>query len=373
VSSPDVLILGGGIIGLSIARELANAGVAAEVLERLPAGAEASLAAAGMLSPLAETPADDPFFRACRASRDLWAHLVPALEEETGLSIDYDTEGTLMVAFDGEDERQLEQLLATAREVGEPAMEIEPADFHRLPDLSPAARRALFLPGEHRVDNVQAMAALHLAARHAGATLTYGAEVRQVRIAADGGSVEVDCAELTRRAARLVVAGGAWSGSVMGLPPLPVSPVRGQMLLLGGIGWPFQGSVRSGHGYAVRRGVTGLVVGSTAEDAGFAAHTTAGGIGRLLDLALRLFPALAGARLEATWAGLRPGTPDGWPLLGPLPDSPAIAATGHYRNGILLAPWTAAQIARLVTFGEAPDLAPFSPSRLAFPASAKPV
>ena len=134
-----------------------------------------------------------------------------------------------------------------------------------------------------------------------------------------------------RKEARLLVlAAGAWSGLIPGLPPLPLRPVRGQMLLLGGVEWPWSGSVRAGHFYAVRRGATGLLVGATVEEAGFDKHNTVEGVENLLAFARRLLPGIGNARLETVWAGLRPGTPDGLPILGPLPGWPVLAATGHY-------------------------------------------
>jgi glycine oxidase len=217
------------------------------------------------------------------------------------------------------------------------------------------------------VDNIQACAALAAAARRAGARLTYGFEA--VRVERSGGdAVRVTGKNGTRESARLVLAAGAWSGRIPGLPFLPVRPVRGQMALLAGADWPWKGSVRGLHGYAVRRGATGLLVGSTMEEAGFAAHPTLAGIEDILRFARGTFPTLAGARLETTWAGLRPGTPDGLPILGPLPGWPAVvAATGHFRNGILLAPWTAREIARTIQEDRGVDLSsPFSPGR--FPA-----
>ena len=148
------------------------------------------------------------------------------------------------------------------------------------------------------------------------------------------------------------------------LPALPVRPVRGQMLLLGGIRWDWDGILRGPDRYTVRRGVTGLLVGATSEEAGFECHTTLEGLAGLFTFARRLLPGLGEARVEATWAGLRPGTPDDHPLIGYLGDLPVIAATGHYRNGILLAPWTARAVAGLVLDGEAPPEArPFTPQR----------
>jgi glycine oxidase len=135
------------------------------------------------------------------------------------------------------------------------------------------------------------------------------------------------------------------------------------MLLLGGVDWPWSGSFRARHGYAVRRGATGLLVGATVEEAGFACHNTAGGVESLLRFAKHALPGLDDARLEATWAGLRPGTPDGVPIVGPVPGWPVIAATGHYRNGILLAPWTAREVARILADQDLGEAGPFSPSR----------
>lgn len=358
----DVLVVGGGIVGLACARELARAGMKVELLERRSAGAEASLAAAGMLSPLAET-LPGPLLDACRASRDLWLSWAPALEKETGLGIEHDTSGTLLVALDDPDEAWLDRVAAEARQTGEPVEEIDGAALSRwVPDVSPGVRRSILLPGEHRVDNVQACTVLAIAAQKAGAVLTYGAEVERIERA--GLGVRVVTRNRDIQAGLLVLAAGAWSGTISGLPPLPVRPVRGQMLMLGGVDWPWNGTVRSQHGYAVRRGARGLLIGATVEEAGFACHTTAGGVESLLRFTRHALPGLDNARLEATWAGLRPGTPDGLPILGPVPGWPVIAATGHYRNGILLAPWTAREVARLAAAQDLEEAGPFSPARL---------
>lgn len=362
----DVVVMGGGIIGLACAHELAKAGLKVEVLERREAGAEASLAAAGMLAPLAESPQPGPFFDACRASRDLWVAWAAALAEETGMSIEHDASGSLVVALDSTEEPELEALATAARALGEAVEEIEPETLARwVPDISPAVRLTLRLPGDHRVDNVQACAVLAAAATRAGVKLTYDFEVQRVERAGDG--VRVTGKHGRRDADRLVLAAGAWSGRIPGLPILPVRPVRGQIVLLAGVDWPWGGSVRGLHAYAVRRGVTGLLVGSTMEEAGFDNHPTLAGTEDLLAFARRTFPGLAGARMDAVWSGLRPGTPDDLPLLGPLPGwSNVLAATGHFRNGILLAPWTAREIAAQViggADGDGQSLAPFSPSR----------
>lgn len=363
MTHPDVLVLGGGIIGLACARELALRGLRVEVVERLPAGAEASLASAGMLAPLGDFPAAGPFLDACRASRDLWGPWVAALESETGLGVDYDTSGGLLVALDEEDEAELDRLASLARELGEGAEDVEPEALRRwVPDITPDVRRALHLRGEHRVDNVQLCAVLAQAVQKLGVILHYDSEAVRVERRPEG-TVLVSGHHWRKEARLLVLAAGAWSGLIPELPPLPVRPVRGQIVLLGGIGWPWSGSVRRGASYAVRRGSTGLLVGSTQEEAGFDKHNTVEGIESLLAFVRRLLPGIGNARLETIWAGLRPGTADDLPIIGPLPGWPAVAATGHYRNGILLAPWTAREVARLALTGGEIEMPAFSPQR----------
>jgi glycine oxidase len=361
---PDVLVVGGGIIGLSCARELALAGLKVEVLERLSAGGEASLAAAGLLSPMAEITeaGPGPFLDACRASRDLWLSWVPALAEETGLSIEHDSSGAILVALDDREEAWLDRVASAARGCGEPVEEIDGSVLARwVPDASPGIRRSLLLSGEHRVDNVQATTVLSIAAQKAGVVVTHGAEVERIERAGDG--VRLVGRDRDWEAGLLVMAAGSWSGHIPGFPTLPVRPIRGQMLMLGGIDWPWNGSLRGPHDYVVRRGATGLLVGATIEDVGFASYNTAGGVERLLHFALHALPGLENARLETTWAGLRPATPDGFPIVGPVPGWPVLAATGHYRNGILLAPWTAREITRMVLAGDLEEVGPFSPAR----------
>jgi glycine oxidase len=317
-----------------------------------------------MLAPLSEEMGEGPFSAACRASLALWGPWIAALEGETGLSIEYDTRGTLLVALDPEDDAGLERTVRAARELGEHADDLEPAALrHWVPDLAPGIRRAVHLAGEHRVDNVQLCAVLAAAVRKLGVLIHYDSEVQSVERQAPGETVLVHGHHWRKEARLVVLAAGAWSGRIPGLPPLPLRPVRGQMLRLGGVEWPWTGSVRQGHTYAVRRGATGLLIGSTVEEAGFDKHNTVAGVGSLLDFARRLFPGLAGARLETVWSGLRPGTPDDLPILGRLAGWPALVATGHFRNGILLAPWTAREVARLALSLKEAEIAEFSPRR----------
>lgn len=367
----DILVVGGGIIGLACARELALSGHKVEVLERLSAGAEASLAAAGLLHPMAEV-APGPLLDACRASRDLWLSWIPALTEETGLGIEHDSNGAILVALDDREEVWLDRIAVAARDCGERVEEIDGAVLARwVPDASPGIRRSLLLPGEHRVDNVQATTVLSVAAQKAGVVVTHGVEVERIERAGDG--VRIVARDQEREADLLVMAAGSWSGHIPGFPTLLVRPVKGQMLMLGGVDWPWNGSLRGPHDYVVRRGATGLLVGATIEEAGFSSHTTAGGVESLLRFALHTLPGLANARLETCWAGLRPATPDGLPIVGPVPGWPVLAATGHYRNGILLAPWTAREIARIVAAGNLDETGPFSPARFLEPEAANPL
>ncbi len=364
MSHPDVIVLGGGIIGLACARELAAAGRRVTLLERLHQGAAASRAAGGMLAPLFEADGPAPLAAAGRAARDLWTEWAPALAAEAGADLDYDRSGALQVALDDEDEEHLERTVAAARRLGEPVAEIGAEELRRrVPGAAPP-RRAVLLTGEHRVDNVRVCGALTAACQRRGVSLRYavrtddierleGAGGPAVRVATHAGPVE---------AGLLVLAAGAWSGRLPGLPPLPVRPVRGQMALLGGIDWPWSGILRRRDVYLIRRGAGGLVAGATVEEAGFQAHPTVGGVTGLLARARTLCPGLEAARVEAVWAGLRPGTPDDLPLLGRLPGWPVVVATGHYRSGILLAPWTAREVARLAG-GGGEELAPFAPGR----------
>jgi glycine oxidase len=393
MSHPDVVVVGAGVIGMACARELAGAGLRVELLERLHQGhgGAASRAAAGMLAPLHDHDTPPPLLAACRASRDLWTEWAPALEAEAGMTVEYDRSGALQLALDDEDEAALELTAAAARRLGEPAVEIDAAELARLtpgvanrpeavgwprwPDRHrpEALRRALHFPGEHRVDNIRVCAALAAALQRRGVATRHATRVDKVTAMAGSGgpAVHVETGAGAVEAGLLVLAAGAWSGAIPGLPRLPVRPVRGQMALLGGVTWPWRGISRRHRVYFVRRGDDGLLVGATLEEAGFACYPTVAGIGGLLDLARRSYPELGEARLEASWAGLRPGTPDDLPIIGPLPGWPALAVTGHHRNGILLAPWTARQVAALATSGAMPGpaahdheiLAAFSPAR----------
>jgi glycine oxidase len=372
VAAPDVLVIGGGIIGLACARELAGRGLRVALYERKRPSGAASPASAGLLAPLSHLPAPGVFVDTLKRARDDWPQWCAALADESGVEVELDASGLLLLAADDRQEEFLERVRHSARACAEPVEEIEVAAAARLvPDLAPGLRRALRLAGELRVDNQAVLAALRAAAGRRGVEVVHGPPVEALD--ALPGAVAARGAGFRREAGWAVVAAGAWSGQIAGLAPLPIFPLRGQMLRLRGVRWPWAGALRDADVYAVRRGSEDLLVGATVERVGFAAEVTAEGIGGLLQAALRLLPGLGPRPIVSSWAGLRPGSPDQQPLIGPVAER-VLAATGHHRDGILLAPWTAQRVAELLAAGgREPAGWPFSPSRFASTTAAAPL
>jgi len=235
-----------------------------------------------------------------------------------------------------------------------------------LPGLAAHHQELLLLPGEHRVDNRAVCAALVEVLERQGVPLRQGLALTAIE--PQQGGVLLRHAGGTLTAGMAVLAAGAWSAQIRGLPALPILPVHGQMLALGEVEWPFKGSIRGETYYAVRRAGNKLLVGATAEEVGFASHPTLNGVAALSGWVSENFPSLAVRPLLEVWSGLRPATPDRLPVLGSLADH-VLVATAHFRNGVLLAPWSAAIIADLAE-GKAPAneldrqaLALFSPAR----------
>ncbi|MEZ5332493.1 MAG: glycine oxidase ThiO [Thermoanaerobaculia bacterium] len=353
---PDVLVLGGGLIGLACARELALRGVRVTLLERGAIGREASAAAAGMLAPLSEVRTPGALFEACRASRDRWPSWLAAVTEEAGRGVEYDGSGALITARGRADElAMLDEMESAAATLAEPVEDFPLDELFRLvPDLTRETVRALRLPGEHRVDNVELCRVLRSAVEAGGVEVLEGAGVTRLR--RDGEGIRIERTQGGPvRASAAVVATGAWSGGLAGVEPLPVRPVRGQMLRLTGVDWPWNGNVRTLRvRYGIRRGPHDLLFGATLEDVGFEPGPTPAGLSTLLADLAAAFPTLADARICDSWAGWRPGTPDDLPVVGRYRDWPVWIASGHYRNGILLAPWTAETLVPWV-IGEADE------------------
>jgi glycine oxidase len=384
---PDVIVVGGGLIGCLAARALADDGRRVTLFEKSAGlGRRASTAAAGMLSPQMEWAegmlvgggggalADaarrtEAMLALCVAARERWAAFAAGLEDETGLPVHYRDEGTLVVALSDGEAADLEERARDQRRHGLRAEWLEARAARDLePGLAPDARGALYLPDDRQVDPVALMgAAVEALASRAGIRVETATAVTAVE--SSGGRVAgVTTAGRASAAEIVVLAAGAWSAGIGGLPrPLAVRPVKGQMAALRPIPMPIRHVVGGRSAYCVPRDDGRVVVGATVEEAGFDESVHPPAVAALVAAVAAAVPALTAAPLESSWAGLRPGTPDDLPVLGEDPARPGLLyATGHYRNGILLAPLTAELVSALAR-GESPpvDLTPFSPARRA--------
>jgi len=369
VNTYDVVIVGGGIIGGSIAFELARGNMRVIVLDRQELMHEASWAAAGMLSPAPDSPAAIPLVPLARASLALYPGFIDAIEDRSAINTGYQTEGALEVLCHGDAERELSTLVALHRGLGlacdplrlEEAREMEPA-------LGREARAAAFLPGEESVNPRSLSAALLDASSIAGVELRPAANVVSLIKDKKRCTGVKTLAGDVFSAGHVVVAAGCWTSQLSEIAPYaPTRPVRGQMVALRNAGVPLRRVLRSERGYIVPRDhetPQNLVAGSTIENAGYEKAVTSGGLEQILGAVNGLAPSLAGAEIADTWSGLRPGTPDQLPILGPTDVEGLLIATGHYRNGILLAPITAELIAAWITDGRtALNCEDFSPLR----------
>jgi glycine oxidase len=372
----DVIVVGGGVIGCAIARELARQGGSVTVIERDSPGRRATWAAAGMLSPLGEAGGGGPFLELADESLARFPAFVEALREESGIDVEYRTDGKLHVAF-AEGVAQLHALAAAPVAARFGATLIDPAEALQLePALSPEIRAALQVTRDHRVNNRLLAQALLGGAVAAGVTFRTANPVTAL-LARQGRASGVRLASGDRIAAgEVVLAAGAWTGALDGLPrPLPVRPVKGQMFAVDSRA-PAPGQaplalrrVIYGSGcYVIPRDDGRILVGATVEEAGFHKGPTPRGIAQLMSAAMRVIPALADLPLVETWAGFRPATPDHLPIIGRDPVLRGLLyATGHFRNGILLAPVTACAIAGLVTSGRSDiDIAAFGVERFQY-------
>jgi glycine oxidase len=354
VKTYDVVIVGGGIIGGSIAFELAQRNLRVAVLDRQELMREASWAAAGMLSPAPDCLAAIPLVPLGRASLALYPKFVDAVESASGMRTGYRTGGALEVVCHGDAQRELSTLVALHHGLGLACEPLPLDDARKMePALGREARAAALLPDECSVEPRTLAPAVLAAAGSAGATLCPGVQV--ISLALDGkvcGGVKISSGEIFH-SAEVVLAAGSWSSQISDAAPYaPTIPVRGQMVALRHSGTPLRHVLRSERGYLVPRGVERpqtVVVGSTIENAGYEKRVTSGGIEKILAAANELVPELAKAEIIETWCGLRPGTPDQLPILGPVDIDGLVFATGHYRNGILLAPVTAKLVGEWIT------------------------
>lgn len=382
----NVIIIGGGVIGLSIARELKKNGVerVAILEKRNVCGTEASLAAAGMLAPQAEADKADDFFRLCQQSRDLYPQFAAELFTQTQFDIDLEQTGTLYIAFDEKDLEELENRFAWQSAANLPVEKLSIKEVLKLePNLSSKILGSLRFPFDWQVDTRRLIESLNkdlqgyslnkwmqdnqldkVRERTGGLFISRGVKSLDF---IESGKIKVKTDIETFSAASVVIATGAWT-SVLNLPndlKIEIEPIRGQIINFDGGERIFRHTIYSSRGYAVTRVWGQVLVGATVEKAGFDCHPTGAGVASLLQTAFSISNSFQDMRFKKVSVGLRPKTPDGLPLLGEFPENSGLYfATGHYRNGILLAPITGKLIAEKIAKGvDSPFLKVFNPSR----------
>jgi len=340
----DAIIIGAGVIGLSLARELHKRGLHVLIVERGEPGKEASYAAAGMLADSDEIP--DGLRALATTSAQMYPEFVREIRDESGIDSDLRDQGTIWLP---EVTPTNDASLLSIAQLG--ALE---------PELSITNRPAYFLE-ERSVDPRGLTSALLNAAKHREIDISSGSTVREILVT-DGRASGVRTSKTEYDAPLVVNCAGAWSGE-LGLHTIPTHPVKGQMLCL--VGGPrLQQVIRAAEVYIVPRTDGRILIGSTIEAAGFDKRTDADTIKGLHDAAIALVPALRDSRIHDSWAGLRPGTPDDLPILGETATPGYFVATGHFRDGILLTPATALVMAQLITCSMPGfDMAAFSPLR----------
>lgn len=352
----DVIVIGGGVIGCSIALRLAQGGVKVALIERDRIGCEASRAAAGMLLPQTGATARSRFFDLSITSRSMYRTFAADLKEASGIDAEYRDEGTLHVAMEGEDLEEAFGWASWQEEAGLRLERLTAQEARRLePDVTETAAGAIFIPDDHQVENRLLMDALDVAIRRAGVEVIEGEEARSI-IVERGRLVGVSCASRRMDAGAVVLAAGSWSSRL--LEPLDLKieiiPARGQMVALRGL-LEVNRVLHSSECYIVPRLDGRILIGATVEHTGFQKAVTASGIGQLLSSAIKLLPAISDCEIVEMWSGLRPDTKDHLPVIGPCEVENLWLATGHFRNGILLAPVTARLIADAIINGTESD------------------
>ena len=361
----DVAIIGGGLVGGAIAFELAQRELRVVVFDRQQPGREASWAAAGMLSPAPDSPDAAPLAPLAKASLELYPKFVAEIEASSGKSTGFRHEGTLQVFPTPQGEKERDSLVDEHRGLG---LRTEAISLHAAikmePRLGPAVSAAAWLPEEATVEPRSLIDAVIAAAARAGVKFHEHTEVTSVLVEGTRcGGILAGGEKIF--AHHVIAAAGCYTGGIDWLGRYaPTRPVRGQMVAMRLSGDPQHRVIRSDRGYLVPRSDGKIVAGSTLENAGFERYVTPSGLREILDAALELVPSLADAEVLETWAGLRPDTPDHLPALGPIDKEGLLIATGHYRNGILLAPITAKLITEWLVSGRTSmDVSRFSPLR----------
>ncbi|MEK6279787.1 MAG: glycine oxidase ThiO [Acidobacteriota bacterium] len=376
----DVAIIGGGVIGLAVARSLGLRGLRNVLLiERTSFGAESSSAAAGMLAPQAEADGADDFFDFTCRSRDMYPAFAAALREETGIDIELDTTGTLYLAFTQDDVLELEKRYEWQAKAGLAVEEFGPETARLFePCVAANLRAALRFPRDMQVENRRLISALASSNEQLGVSLETGTTVTSLRVER-GRLAGIETSRGFVATENVVIATGAWTSEIavtngkgLGeapsdkvLPSVRIEPVRGQMLCFESNPRICSHVIYSPRGYLVPRRDGRLLAGSTTEHAGFDKRVSAEGVHSIMSAALEISPQIGPLPIVDLWAGLRPRAADGLPVLGPCAEIGGLLyATGHYRNGILLAPITGELIAdAIVDKAVSPLLNMFSPDR----------
>jgi glycine oxidase len=348
--NPDIIILGGGIIGQAIALELVlNSKLQVVIYDRGRQGGEASWAAAGMLGAQAEALTASKLWELCLASRELFPDFITQVEMFSKASAGYYPTGTMVIALTDDELSTLAAQYEWQQAMGLAVEKLTKPQIQELfPMVTPTTIGGYYLPNEHQVDNRQLMQQLRVAL--VGRIATYTTKVIRL-LTMSNKVIGVETSSGKHYAGMVVNTLGSWANQVdePNVVTLPtITPIRGQMVAVTGISLP-RPVIRWLNTYLVPRPEQRLVIGSTAENVGYAAQITVAGIQDLLTRAGQIIPSLSQAALLESWAGLRPQTPDGWPILGPHPYwEQLILAIGHYRHGILLAPITAKLIGALI-------------------------
>jgi len=346
----DAAIAGGGVIGGAIALELSRAGMRVGVFDRQQPGQEASWASAGILSPAPESPGMIALVPLGKRSLSLYPEFVAQVEEISGQSTGFRPEGTVEALFSADTKAELSTIIALHHGLGLKAEPLRGEDARELePALSEDVEAAVLRPEECSIDNRALTNAVLEAARRSGAEVFSDASVRGIW--REGNR----CAGLILANEKVeakwtIVAAGCFSAAIEGMAAYaPVRPAKGQMVALRADEVKMRRVLWSEHIYLVPRNDGRILAGATVEYVGFDRRATAGGVEKILSAAIELAPGLANARIEETWAGLRPDTPDHLPILGPTDLDGLLMATGHFRSGILLTPITARLMREWIT------------------------
>ena len=361
----DVAVIGAGVIGEAITYELVARGASVTLLDSRGAGLGATQAAAGMLVPYLEG-FGRPLLPLAARSLEMYDAFIDRLSRESGIGVRYQRAGSLQIATKDEPLAELQRIAADATIAGLECEQLDAKGARKAePQLTPEVSAALLMPSHGFVVASDLLGALSAAAIKHGARMRMPARAQRIIHRSDGLEIQLDDDRVSAR--HVVVAAGSWSGQIAidGVPPLPVRPVRGQLLQLACSGPALKRIVWGARCYLVPASPGTVLVGATVEDAGFEERTTVAGVRDLLDGACDLVPHLWQAAFVEARVGLRPATEDEMPIIGRSARMPGLVyATGHYRNGILLAPLTARAVADLVLENrEDPLLASASPQR----------